>query len=298
MVSIARCPDMRSSFSIPLPGGSTLELGDRTLVMAIVNVTPDSFADGGERFDPDVAIGDALRMVADGADILDVGGESTRPGAAPLPVEEELRRIEPVLEGLRGRVDVPISIDTYKAAVADRALDLGAAIVNDISALTYDPAIAAVAARRDAAVVLMHNRGRSRDMYELATYADPIGEVRDELEARVRAAIDAGIARDRIVVDPGFGFAKRAGHSLAVLAALQELAALGRPILAGPSRKSFLQAAIGAKPPAERVWGTAAAVTAAILAGAHIVRVHDVPAMVDVARTADRILADRSSPGL
>jgi dihydropteroate synthase len=143
----------RSRFSVPLPDGRTLELGQRTLVMAIVNVTPDSFADGGERFDPDVAIADAIRMVAEGADLIDVGGESTRPGADPLPIDEELRRVSPVLEGLRGQVDVPISIDTYKAAVAERALDLGAAIVNDVSALAYDPSLAEVVARRRAAVV-------------------------------------------------------------------------------------------------------------------------------------------------
>ena len=282
--------EMRPLFSIPLPNGSTLELGRRTLVMAIVNVTPDSFADGGLRFDPDVAIADALQMVADGADILDIGGESTRPGAAPLPVEEELRRVEPVLEGLRGRAAVPISIDTYKAAVAERALDLGATIVNDISALTYDPELAGVAARRKAAVILMHNRGRSREMYELATYDDPAVDVRRELHTRLQSAIASGIDAGRIILDPGFGFAKRAEHSIAVLAQLGKLAALGRPILAGPSRKSFLQASIGERQPPDRVWATAAAVAASIMHGAHIVRVHDVRPMVDVVRTTDRIL--------
>ena len=258
--------------------------------MAIVNVTPDSFADGGLRFDPEVAIADALQMVADGADLLDIGGESTRPGAAPLPVEEELRRIEPVLEGLRGRAGVPISIDTYKAVVAERALDLGAAIVNDISALTYDPDLAGVVARRGAAVILMHNRGRSREMYEFATYDDPAADVRRELQARLQSAIASGIDPGRIILDPGLGFAKRAEHSFAVLAQLGELAALGRPILAGPSRKSFLQASIGERQPSDRVWATAAAVTASIMHGAHIVRVHDVKPMVDVVRTIDRIL--------
>ena len=257
--------------------------------MAIVNVTPDSFADGGVRFDPDVAIADAVRMVADGADILDIGGESTRPGADPLPVQEELRRIEPVLEGLRGRVDVPLSIDTYKAEVAARALDLGATIINDISALTYDPALAAVAARRRAAVVLMHNRGRSADMYARADYTDVAGEVARELSARVADAEAAGIPRERIIVDPGLGFAKRAEHTLAAIAGLPRLAALGLPILAGPSRKSFLKAALGDRPAHERLWGTAAAVTACVLLGAHIVRVHDVAEMVQVVRVADAI---------
>jgi dihydropteroate synthase len=282
---------MRLDYSVPLPDGSTLELGPRTLVMAIVNVTPDSFADGGLRFDPDVAIADALRMVAEGADILDIGGESTRPGAAPLPVDDELRRVLPVLEGLRGRAHVPISIDTYKAEVASRAIDLGAGIVNDISALTYDPELAAVAARRQAAVILMHNRGRSREMYAFARYGDDVAaDVTAELRARVEAAVAAGIARERIIVDPGLGFAKRAEHSYAAIAGLPALAAgLGRPILSGPSRKSFLQAAIGERPPADRVWATAAAVTASVLFGAHILRVHDVRAMVDVVRAADRI---------
>ena len=282
---------MRLDYSVPLPDGSILELGPRTLVMAIVNVTPDSFADGGLRFDPDVAIADALRMVADGADILDIGGESTRPGAAPLPVADELRRVLPVLEGLRGRAPVPISIDTYKAEVASRAIDLGAGIVNDISALTYDPELAAVAARRQAAVILMHNRGRSREMYAFAQYGgDVAADVTAELRARVEAAVAAGIARERIIVDPGLGFAKRAEHSYAAIAGLPALAAgLGRPILSGPSRKSFLQAAIGERPPADRVWATAAAVTASVLFGAHILRVHDVRAMVDVVRAADRI---------
>jgi len=279
----------RPLFTIALPNGRQLELGRRTLVMGIVNVTPDSFADDGTRFDPDVAIADALRMVADGADLIDVGGESTRPGAASLSAEEELRRVLPVLEGLRGRVTVPVSIDTYKAEVADRACDLGAAIVNDISALVYDAGLAGVVARRGAAVILMHNRGRSSDMYAGAVYGDVVAEVTRELGARVQSAVDAGIRRDRIVVDPGLGFAKRAEHSLALLAGLPGLAALGLPVLVGPSRKSFLKAALGDVPPHERVWGTAAAVTTAVLAGAHIVRVHDVAAMVQVARTADAL---------
>ena len=279
----------RQHFTIPLPSGA-LVLGERTLLMAIVNVTPDSFADGGERFDPDVAIADARQMVADGADLLDVGGESTRPNAPALPLDEELRRVVPVLEGLRG-IGVPISIDTYKATVAERALDLGATIVNDISALTYEPALAEVVARRRAAVVLMHNRGRSSAMYAEATYEDVAAEIVGELQDRVAAATRAGIARDRIIVDPGLGFAKRAEHTLAAIAGLPKLAALGLPILAGPSRKSFLKQALGDVPPAERVWGTAAAVTASVLLGAHIVRVHDVKAMKDVVRTADAIAA-------
>ena len=281
----------RPPFRIPLRDGRVLDLSGPTKVMAIVNVTPDSFADGGERFDPAVAIADALQMVADGADILDIGGESTRPGAPPLPEAEELGRVVPVLEGLRGRVEVPISIDTYKAAVAERAIALGATIVNDISALTYDPGLAGVVARTSAAVILMHTRGRSAEMYALAAYDDVAAEIARELGERDAAARAAGIAAERIILDPGIGFAKKAEHSFAAIAGLPELAKLGRPILAGPSRKSFLKSAVGDVPPRDRLWGTAAAVAASILLGAHIVRVHDVKEMAQVARTADAIVA-------
>jgi dihydropteroate synthase len=274
---------------MPLREGRALDLGPRTLVMAIVNVTPDSFADGGERFDAEVAIADAVRMTEQGADIIDIGGESTRPGAAPLSEDEELQRVMPVIEGVRRRVDVPISIDTYKAGVAQRAIEAGATIVNDISALTYDPKLADVVRETGVPVILMHTRGRSADMYERAQYHDVAGEVRDELRVRVDAAVASGIDRTRIIVDPGLGFAKRAEHSLAALAGLPVLAELGLPILSGPSRKSFLTAGLGERPPRERVWGTAAAVTASVLLGAHIVRVHDVAQMVDVVRVADAI---------
>ncbi len=185
----------------------------------------------------------------------------------------------------------PISIDTYKAEVAERAIDLGAVIVNDISALVYDPALAGVVARRGAAVVLMHNRGRSREMYAEAAYGDVIADIASDLSARVQVAEAAGIARDRIILDPGFGFAKTAEHSLAALAGLPRLAELGLPLLSGPSRKSFLKVGLGDVPPAARVWGTAAAITASVLLGAHIVRVHDVREMAQVVRVADAIVA-------
>jgi dihydropteroate synthase len=259
--------------------------------MAIVNVTPDSFADGGVRLDPDRAVADALRMVEDGADILDIGGESTRPGAPPLPADEEWRRIAPVLDGLRGRTDVPISVDTYKADTARRALAAGAVMVNDVSGLTFDPGLAAIVARGAAAIVLMHNRGRSAEMYAHARYGDVVGEIVAELAERGQAARAAGIDERRIIYDPGLGFAKRAEHTLAAIAGFGAFAALERPILSGPSRKSFLRAALGDVPPAGRVWGTAAAVTASVLAGAHIVRVHDVREMTQVVRVADAILA-------
>jgi len=285
----------RQTFSLSLPNLGPLQLGVHTLVMGIINVTPDSFADGGRRFSADAAIAGAIAMAHAGADLVDIGAESTRPGADPLPVDEELGRLVPVLEGLRGRLKIPVSIDTYKAPVADRAIDLGAAIVNDVSALAFDPAMAEVVARRGVPVILMHTRGRSREMYALARYTDPVGEVAAELAARVAVAEAAGIARGQIILDPGLGFAKRAEHSLAVLAGLPRLAALGCPLLVGPSRKSFLTAALGDVPPDHREWGTAAAVTAAVLLGAHIVRVHGVAEMIDVVRVADALRSHSTS---
>lgn len=278
----------RARYSVALPGRAPLLLGERTLVMAVVNVTPDSFSDGGVRFDPVRAVDDAQRMAAQGADILDVGGESTRPGAEALPVEEELRRVLPVVERLAAG-GFTVSIDTYKAAVAREALARGAVMVNDISGLLFEPALAGVVADAGAAVVLMHNRGRSRDMYKDAVYQNVGEEIGSELGAAITRATDAGVSRDAIIIDPGLGFAKRAEHSFAALASLDVLRALDRPILCGPSRKSFLTAAIGKKDAADREWATAAAVTASVLFGAHIVRVHRVAEMVDVIKVADRI---------
>jgi dihydropteroate synthase len=275
---------------VPLPGGKTLELGSRTLVMGILNVTPDSFSDGGRLHNAAAAVDAGLRMVEQGADLLDVGGESTRPGARAVSVDDERRRVLPVVAGLAGRVPVPISVDTYKAAVADEALAAGAVMVNDISGLRYEPALGAVAARHRAAIVLMHTRGRPAAMYEQATYHAVVDEVLDELRESVAFATGAGIAREAIVIDPGLGFAKEAAHSYEALARLDAFAELGRPILVGPSRKSFLARALGGTvPPPARDWATAAAVTAGVLAGAHIVRVHAVAEMVQVVRVADEI---------
>jgi dihydropteroate synthase len=279
----------RQRYSIALPGRAPLILGERTLVMGIINVTPDSFADGGLRFDPSRAIDDGWRMLEDGADILDIGGESTRPGAEPLDADDELRRVLPVVEALGSRAVV--SVDTYKAAVAREAVAHGAAIINDISALRYDPALGSVAAESGAAVVLMHNRGRSRDMYKEAEYEDVAAEITAELTIAIAAAENAGIRREAIILDPGLGFAKQARHSYAALACLGQLSSLDRPVLSGPSRKSFLKAALGDVPPSEREWGTAAAVTASVLFGAHIVRVHGVREMVQVVRVADAVMA-------
>ena len=257
--------------------------------MGILNITPDSFSDGGLRLDPDRAVADGIQMIEDGADILDIGGESTRPGADPLPAGEEMRRVLPVVERLAADGRVPISIDTYKAAVAREAVARGAAIINDVSGLLYDPELGSVAADTGAALVLMHTRGRSTQMYDEAVYADVVREVGAELRAAIGRAMSAGVREESIILDPGFGFAKRAEHSYEVLARLPELAALGMPILSGPSRKSFLKTALGERLPPDREWGTAAAVTTSVLLGAHIVRVHGVREMVDVVRVADRI---------
>jgi dihydropteroate synthase len=280
----------RRRYIVPLPGGRVLALGERTLVMGILNVTPDSFADGGLRFDPERAIEDGLRMIAEGADILDVGGESTRPGAQALDAGEELRRVLPVVERLAASGAL-VSIDTYKAVVAREAVARGAAIVNDISGLQFDHELGRAVAETGAAVVLMHNRGRSGEMYRYAEYDNVPAEIAAELRLAMARAADAGIGIESVVLDPGLGFAKRAVHSYEALAHLEALAALDRPILSGPSRKSFLKDAIGDKPPSEREWGTAAAVAASVLFGAHIVRVHGVAGMADVVRVADRIRA-------
>jgi dihydropteroate synthase len=278
---------------VPLRNRAALVLGERTLVMGILNITPDSFSDGAVRLDPGRAIEDGWRMVEEGADILDVGGESTRPGAESLSADEELRRVLPVINGL-ATSGVPVSIDTYKAIVAREAIAAGAVIVNDVSGLQVDPDLGGVAAELQAAVVLMHNRGRSREMYREASYTDVVAEISEELGAAITRAIAAGIAREAIIIDPGLGFAKRAAHSYTALAHLGDLRRLDRPILSGPSRKSFLTAAIGDRPPAEREWGTAGAVAASVLLGAHIVRVHRVAEMIDVVRVADRISRDLS----
>jgi dihydropteroate synthase len=279
----------RKPYSVPLPGRAPLLLGTRTLVMGIINVTPDSFSDGGLRFDARRAIHAGLQMIDDGADILDIGGESTRPGAEPLPAGEELRRVLPVVERLAADGRVPVSIDTYKAVVARQAIARGATIVNDVSGLQFDPNLAQAVAETKVAVVLMHNRGGSREMYREAIYADVAAEITRELEQAVARAMAAGVAREALILDPGLGFAKRASHSYEALAHLGALGVLDRPILTGPSRKSFLNEAIGNKVPGEREWATAAAVTASVLLGAHILRVHGVREMVDVVRVADRI---------
>jgi len=269
--------------------GRQLPLGEKTLIMGIVNVTPDSFSGDGLGGDAQAAIAHGKRMVSEGADILDIGGESTRPGSEPVSVEQELGRVLPVLEALAAEVDVPISIDTYKSSVAKRALASGASIANDISGLHADEEMAGVVAGAGAAVVVMHIRGAPRDMQQDPRYADVIGEISDYLEEGIARAEAAGLTRDQIVVDPGIGFGKKLEHNLEILRRLREFRCLGCPVMVGTSRKSMIGMILDL-PVEQRLEGTAATVALAIQAGADIVRVHDVKKMARVARVADAIV--------
>jgi dihydropteroate synthase len=280
----------RSFYTVPLPGRAPLVLGERTLVMGILNVSPDSFAEKPTARDVEAFVARALGMEADGADIIDLGGESTRPGAELVSADVERDRVMPVVEALAGRLRILLSIDTSKAAVASAALSAGAAMVNDVSGLRRDPELSHVVAAAGAALVIMHGRGTPKTMNLEAVYDDLMADIAGELRERVDLATAAGVPIERIIVDPGIGFAKRPSHSYGVLARLPELAtALDRPILVGPSRKSYLREAASDRPAYERDWGTAAAVTAAVLAGAHVVRVHAVAEMVQVVRVAEEI---------
>jgi len=281
----------------------TLELGVRTSVMGIVNVTPDSFSDGGKFFDRDKAVEHALAMLDEGATILDVGGESTRPGAgvrdSGLPADEELRRVIPVIEGIRRAApDAIISVDTYKAEVAREAVRAGAEIVNDVSSMRWDSGMAATLEQLHCGVVLMHMRGRPDEWHTLPLMDDVVRVVHSELADAALAATDARIGRNQIVLDPGFGFGKLYEDNYPLLAQLDQLHGLGYPLLVGTSRKSFIGKTLARTgtpvPPSERLYGTVATVTAAILKGAHIVRVHDVKPAVDAAAIADEIL--RATP--
>jgi dihydropteroate synthase len=281
---------LRRKFRLRLPS-RTLELGARTLVMGVLNVTPDSFSDGGKFFDLKVAIEAALAMEAAGADILDIGGESTRPGSGGTSVDEELTRVLPVIEALAGRLKIPISIDTRKAAVAEAAIAAGAEIVNDVTGLRADPVIAIVAQRNRVPLILMHMRGEPRTMQKQPFARNAVRDVLSGLKRSIAIARRAGVTKSQIIVDPGIGFGKSFEQNYELIARLPEIARLGFPILIGTSRKGFLGKTLDGKPPEERIWGTAATVAASILAGAHIVRVHDVNEMVQVARVADKVLA-------
>ncbi|MFQ6046640.1 MAG: dihydropteroate synthase [Gemmatimonadales bacterium] len=265
---------------------------DRPVLVGILNVTPDSFSDGGNYMDPDRALERADQLVAAGADMIDVGAESTRPGHPdPVPMEEEWRRLEPVLAGLRRRhPDLPISVDTVKAAVADRALEAGAWAINDVSGLRLDPEIADVCARHDAGLVLMHSRGSIQTMatYDHAEYESVTAELVGELAAATVVARERGVRRERLVVDPGLGFSKRPEHNYRVLAELATVAALGLPVMVGPSRKRFLGAVTG-KDVSDRDQATAAACAVAYLFGAHLFRVHAVDAARDALAVAHAV---------
>ena len=265
-----------------------LPVEERVLVMGVLNLTPDSFSDGGRYLDLDTAVARAEAIEAEGADLLDIGGESSRPGSRPVSLEEELVRVLPVLTALAGRVHIPISVDTTKAEVARRSLELGASIINDITALRGDPEMAGVVARAGAGLILMHMQGTPAIMQDRPSYGSVVEEVLDFFRSRVKSAEAAGIYRERIAVDPGLGFGKTLEHNLALLGGLSTFAELGRPIVIGPSRKTFVGTVVS-RPVSEREWGTAAAITAGILQGAHVVRVHSVAAMKDVTRMSEAV---------
>ena len=289
----------RRKFRLKLPT-RTLDLGDRTLVMGVLNVTPDSFSDGGLYVNTDRAIAYALAMEQAGADLIDIGGESTRPGSEGISTEEELRRVLPVLTGLRFKLHIPISIDTQKADVAEAAVGAGAEIVNDISGLRSDPRIAEVARKHKLPLVLMHMRGIPRTMQKQPFARDVLRDVTAGLRAAAARATKAGVQRSQLILDPGIGFGKTFQQNYELLARLPELTRLGCPLLVGTSRKTFLGATLARDgrraAPEERIWGTAATVAASILGGAHIVRVHDVAEMVQVVRVTDCVLNPRLAP--
>ena len=271
-------------------GSRSIDLSVKTLVMGILNITPDSFSDAGQYFDEEDAVSRGKQMLADGANILDIGGESSRPGSEPVPEAEELRRVVPVIDRLNAETGAVISVDTTKARVAEEAVKAGASIINDISAMRFDPAMAAVAGRTGAGLVLIHMKGTPADMQKDPVYGDLVGEVVDFLKARGKEAIRAGVRPESIVYDPGIGFGKTVQHNLQLINRLGELkAGLGRPMLSGPSRKSFIGAVLDL-PVEERLEGTAAAVAVSIFRGASIVRVHDVREMARVARMIDAIM--------
>lgn len=285
----------RKQYKLQLCSG-TLLLGKRTLIMGVLNVTPDSFSDGGKFIAVGAAVKQALAMERAGADLIDVGAESTRPGSQETDLEEELRRLLPVLRALRGKLKIPLSVDTRKARVAEAAIGEGAQIINDVSGLRHDPALAGVAAKYKIPLILMHMRGEPRTMQQKLFARDVLKDVRQGLCKSLEVARRAGVRRSQIILDPGIGFGKSFAQNYELLRRLPEIAKLGYPLLVGTSRKGFLGKALGrgAHPtaPEERLLGTAATVTASILGGAHMVRVHDVAEMAQVARVADLVLGE------
>ena len=272
----------------------TLVLGKRTLLMGVLNVTPDSFSDGGLFLDSRAAVSRALQIEKEGADILDIGGESTRPGSDPIPAGEQINRVLPVLEKLRGKLKIPISVDTSSSKVAEAAAEAGAEIVNDVTGLRGDPRLAEVARRHKLAVILMHMHGEPRTMQQKPFALDVMRDVTAGLCRAVAAARRARISRRKIILDPGIGFGKTYAQDYQLIARLDKFARLGFPLLVGTSRKKLIGRVLDGRPATERVFGTAATVAACILQGAHIVRVHDVAAMVQVARVTDAVLSPQS----
>ncbi len=288
----------RKRFRLKLPS-RTLVLGERTLIMGVLNVTPDSFSDGGKYLDSPTAIARALDLARAGADLIDIGGESTRPGADAVAADEEISRVLPVLEGLRGKIRIPISLDTQKATVAEAGIAAGVQLINDVSALRTDPALGEVIRRRRVALIAMHMRGTPSTMHQGPFATNVVRDVVSGLKAAVSRATRAGLAKSQLLLDPGIGFGKKYAQNFELLAHLPELARLGYPLVVGTSRKVFIGWKLAGDskqqpwPDEKRLWGTAATVTAAILGGAHIIRVHDVDQMAQVARITDAIASAR-----
>lgn len=264
-------------------------MGPKTLIMGILNVTPDSFSDGGQFATKDLAVKHALKMVEDGAHIIDIGGESTRPGAKEISATEELERVLPVIKAIREKSNIPISIDTYKSDIADAALKAGADIINDISGCNFDPKMAATSAKHNAPTIVMHIKGTPKNMQRDPRYNDLIAEIKEYLQNSINRLIKAGLSKNQIIIDPGIGFGKTLEHNLTIMNRLNEFSELDCPILMGTSRKSVIGAILDL-PPNERIFGTAATVTANIMKGAHIIRVHEVSQMRQVAKMTDAIL--------
>jgi dihydropteroate synthase len=271
----------------------SLDFSKKTYIMGILNVTPDSFADGGLYFDKSSAIERAYQIVEEGADIIDIGGESTRPGSEPISIKEELIRTIPLIEAISKKIKVPISIDTYKSEVAKVALDAGASMVNDISGLRFDPRMPDVVSEYKVPVVIMHIKGKPQDMQQNPVYEALIPEIMDCFRMGIKIATGAGISEDKIIIDPGIGFGKTFAHNLEIINNLYEFTLLEKPILIGPSRKAFIGKILGDVPATERLEGTAAAVSISIINGANVVRVHDVKETVKVAKVADAVKREK-----
>jgi dihydropteroate synthase len=268
----------------------SFQWGLRTYLMGVLNITPDSFSDGGEFDTVNTALNRGREIIASGADILDIGGQSTRPGAKQISLTEELQRVIPIIKALRTEIDTPISVDTTRVEVAKEALKVGADIINDISGGTFEPDILSVAAEHDVPIILMHIRGNPEDMQKLTDYEDVVKEIFSFLEKQIERAIALGVKKEKIIIDPGIGFAKNYDQNIEIFRRLGEFKNLRCPILVGPSRKSFIGRILNQPDPKARVWGTAAACCAAILTGADILRIHDVQEMRDVSLVADALL--------